>query len=78
MLPIGGALTALFILYKWSVKTFLFELLIGVKELKIEKSLLISILQILLIVSSLVVGLIIINELFDLLFNQSLQKMAGY
>ncbi len=78
MLPIGGALTALFILSKWSVKTFLVELLIGVKELKFERSLLNSILQILLIVSSLVVGLIIINELFDLLFNQSLQKMAGF
>ena len=78
MLPIGGALTALFILSKWSVKTFLAELLIGVKELKFEKSLLNRILQILLIVSSLVVGLIIINELFDLLLNQSLQKMAGF
>ena len=38
MLPIGGALTALFILKKWSIPVFLDELLIGVKEQKYEKS----------------------------------------
>ena len=78
MLPIGGALTALFILNKWSVKNFLSELLIGVKELKFEEKVLNHVLKILLIVSSFIVGLIIINELFDFLFNKSLQKIVGF
>ena len=78
MLPIGGAVTALFILKKWSIPVFLDELLIGVKEQKYEKSFYQNVLKICLIISSLIVGLIIINEVFDLLFDQSLQKMAGF
>ena len=78
MLPIGGALTALFILKKWSIPVFLDELLIGVKETKYEKNFYQSVIKVCLIISSLIVGLIIINEVFDLLFDQSLQKMAGF
>ena len=78
MLPIGGALTALFILKKWSIPVFLDELLIGVKKMRYEKSFYQNVLKICLIISSLIVGLIIINEVFDLLFDKSLQKMAGF
>ena len=78
MLPIGGAVTALFILNKWSIPVFLDELLIGVQEKRYEKSFYQNVLKICLIISSLIVGLIIINEAFELLFDQSLQKMAGF
>lgn len=78
MLPIGGALTALFILSKWSVKTFLEEILVGVQTQKFDKGLLLNFLKVLLIVSSFIVGLIILNELFELLLGSSLQKIAGF
>ena len=78
MLPIGGALTALFILSKWSVKTFLDEILVGVQTRKFDKGLLLNFLKVLLIVSSFIVGLIILNELFELFFGSSLQKIAGF
>ena len=77
MLPIGGALTAVFILNKWSVNTFLDEILTGVQEKHLNRGLLINVLKVLLVVSSLIVGLIILNELSDLLFGSSLQKMVG-
>jgi hypothetical protein len=78
MLPIGGALTAVFILKKWSVSTFLDEILVGVQNQKFDRGLLIFLLKVLLIFSSLIVGLIILNELFDFLFGSSLQKMVGF
>ncbi|MDC0882225.1 sodium-dependent transporter, partial [Candidatus Marinimicrobia bacterium] len=77
MLPIGGALTAVFILNKWSVNTFLDEILTGVQEKHLNRDLLINVLKVLLVVSSLIVGLIILNELSDLLLGSSLQKMVG-
>ena len=78
MLPVGGALTALFILSKWSVKTFLDEIMVGVQTQKLDKGLLLNLLKVLLIVSASIVGLIILNELFELLLGSSLQKIAGF
>ena len=71
MLPIGGALTAIFILKKWSIPVFLDELLFGVKEQKYEKSFYLNILKVLLIISSLIVMLIIVNEIFVFIFPES-------
>jgi len=74
MLPIGGTLTALFILKKWSIKKFLKELLIGVKEQKFDKIFYQNVIKFLLIVSALIVILIIMNEAFNLLFPEYLQN----
>ena len=59
MLPIGGMLTALFILIKWGVGDFIKELVIGMENKNIEPNLV----TILFIISALVVGFIITNEL---------------
>ena len=59
MLPIGGMLTALFILIRWGVGDFIKELVIGMENKNIEPNLV----TILFIISALVVGFIITNEL---------------
>ena len=77
MLPIGGALTAIFILSKWGLEPFINELKIGMESAKLDLNLVKSISNILFIVSTIFVGLILLNEVFVLLFGISLQKMAG-
>ena len=77
MLPIGGALTAIFILSKWGLEPFINELKIGMESAKLDLNLVKSISNILFIVSTIFVGLILLNEVFALLFGISLQKMAG-
>ena len=77
MLPIGGALTAIFILSKWGLEPFINELKIGMESAKLDWNLVKSISNILFIVSTIFVGLILLNEVFVLLFGISLQKMAG-
>ena len=59
MLPIGGMFTALFILQKWGVKQFLNELVIGMIDQRINS----NIVKLLFIISALVVGFIITNEI---------------
>jgi len=78
MLPIGGALTAIFILNKWGVGAFLDEVKIGMESIKIDWDLVKTITNSLFIVSALIVCLIILNEVSDLVFGISLQEMAGF
>ena len=78
MLPIGGALTAIFILYKWGVGAFLDEVKIGMESIKIDWELVKTISNTLFIVSALIVCLIILNEVSDLVLGISLQEMAGF
>ena len=78
MLPIGGALTAIFILYKWGVEEFLDEIKIGMERIKIDWELVKTISNTLFIVSALIVCLIILNEVSDLVLGISLQEMAGF
>ena len=78
MLPIGGALTAIFILNKCGVGAFLDEVQIGMESIKIDWELVKTITNSLFIVSALIVCLIILNEVSDLVFGISLQEMAGF
>ena len=78
MLPIGGALTAIFILYKWGVGAFLDEVKIGMESIKIDWELVKTITNALFIISALIVCLIILNEVSDLVLGISLQEMAGF
>jgi len=59
MLPIGGMLTALFVLFHWGVPNFIDELYMGIPRKKIDS----RIVVILLLVSAMVVGFIILNEI---------------
>ena len=59
MLPIGGMLTALFVLFHWGVPNFIDELYMGIPRIKIDS----RIVVILLLVSAMVVGFIILNEI---------------
>ena len=61
MLPIGGMLMAIFIIKRWSVDEFVKELHTGMNSTKISSQLV----TILLIIGALVVGFIILNEIFD-------------
>ena len=78
MLPIGGALTAIFILYKWGADAFLDEIKIGMESIKIDWESVKTISNALFIVSALIVCLIILNEVSDLVLGISLQEMAGF
>ena len=78
MLPIGGALTAIFILNKWTVGSFLDEIKVGMERLNLDWQLVKTVSNILFVFSALIVGLIIFNEFFDLVFGISLQQMAGF
>ena len=61
MLPIGGMLMAIFIIKRWSVDEFVKELHTGMNSTKISSQLV----TILLSIGALVVGFIILNEIFD-------------
>jgi len=78
MLPIGGALTSLFILYKWKVDNFVKELNKGINNLtsRIGKINIISF--VLFLVSASVVGIIVINSLADLFLGISLSHLMGF
>ncbi len=68
MLPLGGLLTACFILIRWGVPSFLEELYLGMTQRIFS----ISVVKILLTIASLVVGFIILNEVFDIFFGAPL------
>ena len=78
MLPIGGALTAMFVLYRWGIDLFLEEIKIGMENINVDWKSARSISNVLFILSSLIVVLIILNEVFELIFGKSLQQMAGF
>ena len=63
MLPIGGMLTALFVLMKWGVGDFISELITGMEKKNIDP----FIVKILFIISALVVGFIISNEIIAII-----------
>ncbi|MBJ13049.1 MAG: sodium-dependent transporter [Candidatus Marinimicrobia bacterium] len=63
MLPIGGMLTALFVLIKWGIPDFIRELVTGMENKNIDPLLV----KVLFIVSALVVGFIITNEVIEIL-----------
>ncbi len=64
MLPIGGMLTAIFVLKKWGVDHFIEELKTGMEKSIISKEIIIVLLGI----AATVVGFIIINEVLDIAF----------
>jgi len=64
MLPIGGMLTAIFVLKKWGVDHFIEELKTGMDKSIISKEIIIVLLGI----AATVVGFIIINEVLDIAF----------
>ena len=64
MLPIGGMLTAIFVLKKWGVEHFIEELKTGMDKSIISKEIIIVLLGI----AATVVGFIIINEVLDIAF----------
>ena len=64
MLPIGGMLTAIFILKKWGVNQFMDEIKSGMNKMTISKDLI----TILLGIAASIVGFIILIEIFDVLF----------
>ena len=78
MLPIGGALTAMFVLYRWGIDLFLEEIKIGMENISVDWKSARSISNVLFILSSLIVVLIILNEVFELILGKSLQQMAGF
>lgn len=61
MLPIGGMLMAIFILSKWGVSNFIFELKQGMNDFKISPRLV----TVVLFIAASVVGFIILNEVLD-------------
>ncbi len=64
MLPIGGMLTAIFVLKKWGVDHFIEELKTGMDKSIISKEIIIVLLGI----AATVVGFIILNEVIDVIF----------
>lgn len=64
MLPIGGMLTAIFVLKKWGVNRFMEELKQGIDKLPISKELI----SVLLGIAATIVGFIILGEVLDVLF----------
>ncbi len=62
MLPIGGLFTSIFILYKWGVTDFIRELSVGMEGWEIDR----KVASLFFIVSSLVVGFILLNEIIDI------------
>jgi len=63
MLPIGGMMTAIFILKKWGVPNFISELSLGMENKNLNQ----GIFQILFVVSASVVGFILLNEIIAVL-----------
>ena len=68
MLPIGGMLTAVFILNRWGVPNFLEEFFLGMTSRKLS----IRSVKFLFAIASVVVGFIILNEIIDILFGEPL------
>jgi len=68
MLPLGGMLTAIFILVRWGVPKFLEEFYLGMTT----KMFSVNMVKILMLIASIVVGFIIINEIIEKLFSISL------
>jgi len=64
MLPLGGLLTALFILVRWGIPNFLEEFYLGMTNRIFSN----STVKFLLTIASIVVGFIILNEVFDIFF----------
>ena len=64
MLPIGGMLTAIFVLKKWGVNRFMEELKQGMDKSPISKELI----TVLLGIATTIVGFIIFSEVLDVLF----------
>jgi NSS family neurotransmitter:Na+ symporter len=78
MLPIGGALTSLFILYKWKVDNFVKELNEGTNSLISRIGQINTISFALFLLSAGVVGIIVINSLADLFLGISLSHLMGF
>ena len=68
MLPIGGMLTAIFILRKWGVSNYMAELKIGMENTNISSALV----QTLLTIAAAVVAFIIFNEVYAEIFGKAL------
>tara|TARA_Y100000034_G_scaffold34421_2_gene42241 strand:- start:85 stop:1461 length:1377 start_codon:yes stop_codon:yes gene_type:complete len=68
MLPIGGMLTAVFILKKWGIEDYMKELRTGMGDTNISKRLV----RKLLTISALIVAFIIFNEVYAEIFGKSL------
>jgi len=68
MLPIGGMLTAVFILSRWKIPKFLEEFHLGMTTAKFS----VSTTKLLFLISSIVVGFIILNEIIEVLFGSPL------
>ncbi|MBH49308.1 MAG: sodium-dependent transporter [Candidatus Marinimicrobia bacterium] len=68
MLPIGGMLTAVFILARWKIPKFLEEFHLGMTNTKFS----VSTTKLLFLISSIVVGFIILNEIIEVLFGSPL------
>ncbi len=59
MLPIGGMLTAVFVLYRWGIPNFIAELVVGMDNQNVNS----VFVRILFLVSATVVGFILLNEI---------------
>ena len=68
MLPIGGMLTAIFILRKWGIPNFMAELKIGMENANISPRLV----QVVLTIAAAVVAFIIFNEVYAEIFGKAL------
>ncbi len=65
MLPLGGLLTALFILFKWKISNFLEEFYLGMTQRVFS----ITVVRIFFTIASIVVGFIILNEIIEIIFD---------
>jgi hypothetical protein len=68
MLPIGGMLTAIFILRKWGIPNFMAELKIGMEDTDYASGLVKTVLTI----AAAVVAFIIFNEVYAEIFGKAL------
>ena len=73
MLPLGGMLTAIFILVRWGIPNFLEEFYLGMTNRIFSN----STVKFLLTIASMVVGFIILNEVFDIFFGVPLIGKDG-
>ena len=72
MLPIGGMLTAIFVLKKWRVPNFFNELKNGLKIINLSEGTVKVLFEVLILfllsIAAAVVGFIILGEILDVLF----------
>jgi len=59
MLPIGGMLTAVFVLYRWGIPNFVAEMVVGMDNQNVNP----VFVRILFAISATVVGFILLNEI---------------